>query len=111
MYRTYPQVNTCKRRGSCPDLTLRGKWSKGQDSASVIILNLLEDFPGVTQESQLAVVHHELNAVDLQRFCILCPERRRPRLSELPIEPSVSVSQRRAVLTLLTSDSVLLSSW
>lgn len=49
------------------------------------MLNLLEeDFTVITQESQLAVVHHELDAVDLQRFCILFPERRRKRFIQLP---------------------------
>lgn len=42
-----------------------------------------EDFTAITQESQLAVVHHELDAVDLQRFCILFPETTRKRFSRL----------------------------
>lgn len=51
----------------------------------LIRLDLLEGtFPDFTQESQLVVVHHELDAVDLQRFGILYPDTRGKGVSNLP---------------------------
>ena len=66
----YLQVDTCRPKDSCLGLKLNLETNPWDHSYLKIVSWCLAKH-NVTQESQLVVVHHELNAVNLQRLCVL----------------------------------------